>query len=81
VVFIIIGFVIAAALVVALVARNRESSSPLKTVESFKVGLEKISPQEQHERSPKRSHDAPAGLSHGDERDVSKATSTHDERA
>lgn len=44
-VFIIVGVVIAALLIVAVLARSRESNSPLKTVESFKVGLEKISPQ------------------------------------
>ena len=60
--FIIIGLVIAAALIVIFIARGHESSSPLKTVESFKVGLEKISPEDERISSPAPRGEAGADL-------------------
>jgi hypothetical protein len=51
-IYMVIGLVIAAALVVVVLARSHESSSPLKTVSDFKTGLEKISPDREEPTGP-----------------------------
>lgn len=62
-VFTIVGLVIAAGLVVLVLVRSHESSSPLKTVESFKMGLEKISPEgETAPRPPGAGAERPRGV-------------------